>query len=228
MCILHFTHIPKTAGTSFVKSYLEPNFGDRYFHPEGFKEFAISKYPKSSCIHGHFPFGMHYLKPLRKQDYIIFFREPVERTRSHYYFVLQDQNHYDYNRLKNHSIEEVFIDKHKPHFFSALQSNLQTKFTAGIFFGFSGLFSDKQILSIAKQNLKRKYKGIGIQEEFEESCMRFEETFGWHSKKIEKHYRKTHTKKNLDSRTITVIQNHNQLDLELYEFVKKNYFPKIY
>lgn len=227
MSIIHFTHIPKTAGSSFVKSYLEPEFGPNYFRPSGYREFALKSYPPSACIHGHFPYGMHYFKPFRKQEYIIFFRDPVERCRSHYYFVLQNKKHYDYDRLSQLSLENAFLDNTQLPY-SALQSNLQTKFTAGILYGFSGLFSEKKILEKAKQHLIKKYTGIGIQEQFEESCQRFEETFGWKQVITKERFQKTNKKAHLDNNTIRMIENHNQLDLELYEFVKKNYFPKVY
>lgn len=224
MSILHFTHIPKTAGSSFVKSYLEPEYGDHYYRPNGYREYARKSYPSSACIHGHFPFGMHYFKPLRKQEYITFLRDPVERCRSHYFFVLQNKRHYDYERLKNSSLADIFLDKSKLPY-SALQSNLQTKFIAGILYGFSGFFSEKKILETAKYNLKRKYSVIGLQERFEESCERFEEKFGWERSITVQRYQKTNKKDPLDSTTIKAIENHNQLDIELYDFVQKTYFP---
>jgi hypothetical protein len=226
MSIIHFTHIPKTAGSSFVKSYLEPEFGPNYFRPSGYREFARTKYPASACIHGHFPFGMHYFKPLRKQEYIIFFRDPVERCRSHFYFVLQNKRHYDYERLSQTTLKDVFLNKSKLPY-SALQSNLQTKFTAGVLYGFSGLFSEKTILEKAKQHLRKRYTGIGIQEQFEESCKRFEETFGWKQPIVQQRFQKTNKKAPLDDATINAIENHNQLDRELYEFVQKTYFPVV-
>lgn len=84
------------------------------------------------------------------------------------------------------------------------------------------------MLEVAKSNLKKKYKFIGIQEQFEESCDRFEKTFGWLHPITEKRFQKTNKKKPLDNQTKTAIENHNQLDLELYEFVLKNYFPKTF
>jgi hypothetical protein len=226
--MLHFTHIPKTAGSSFVKSYLEPEFGDHIFRPAGIRKFITTKYPAKACIHGHYPFGMHYFKPFRKHEYIIFFRDPVERCRSHYYFVLQNRRHYDYDRLHATTLAEVFLDDSKLPY-SALQSNLQTRFTAGILYGFNNKwFSEKKILDAAKSNLKKRYKFIGLQEQFEESCTRFEKTFGWLHPITEKRFQKTNKKEPLDDQTRTAIENHNQLDMELYEFVIKNFFPKTF
>ena len=221
--MLYFTHIPKTAGSSFSNSYLKPEYKLNYFTPKGFKVFIRTSYPEKSCIHGHYPYGMHYFKPLKKHEYLIFFRDPVERCRSHYYFILQNKWHYDYKRISQTSLKEVFEDKSKIPY-SALQSNLQTKFTAGFYYGFSGLFSDKIILDKAKKNLLNKYKGIGLQEKFEESCQKFEKTFGWKQPITETRFQKTNVKQELDSSTLMSIENHNQLDFELYDFVVKNFF----
>jgi len=221
--ILFFTHIPKTAGSSFAKVYLQPNFQSGYKRPEGLSDFFYSRLPKYTCVHGHFPYGMHHLKPWRRINYITFLREPVNRIISHYFFVLQMKTHPEFLRHKTVGIKEITSVNYSLKY-SALQSNQQTRFIAGFYHGFWNPPSDAKLLKIAKQNLIDKYSFIGILERYQESCERFEKIYNLNSYKDEKKYQKTIIKKDISQKDKIDIENNNQLDLELYSyFIKKKF-----
>ncbi len=98
-------HLPKTGGTSFVASLqqyfsnqLELDYSDKPIHSHyifrNTKAFfmalhnGVSSIHAGSCIHGHFlPLKYRFVSaknsPVR---YVTWFRDPIERLASHYYF----------------------------------------------------------------------------------------------------------------------------------------------
>ncbi|MBK7338361.1 MAG: sulfotransferase family 2 domain-containing protein [Saprospirales bacterium] len=221
MGMIYFTHIPKTAGTAFKRNVLEANFPKRVFSPKGFRQFALQSFPDHSCISNHFPYGVHILKPFRKASYFTFLRDPVERSISHYYFVLQLKyekwQHPDYARHSAFSLEEIWQDEPGQRY-GALKSNLQTRFIAGLGTGFYLKTSPAKMLKTAKMHLRDKYLFVGIQERFPESCRLFQSLFPAEPTNLEERPMKTEKKPELSSSTLLAIENANELDLELYQY----------
>lgn len=221
MGLIYFTHIPKTAGTAFKRGILESNFPKRVFSPKGFRQFALNSYPDGSCISNHFPYGVHILKPLRKATYFTFLRDPVERSISHYYFVLQlnyeKWQHPDYVRHSAFSLENIWQDDPGQRY-GALKSNLQTRFIAGLGAGFYFKTSPSKMLKTAKMHLRDQYHFVGIQERFAESCHLFQTLFNAVPANLEERPMKTENKPAIPHSTIKAIENANELDLELYQY----------
>jgi hypothetical protein len=155
--------------------------------------------PVNACVHGHFPFGMHWMKPWRPSTYISFLRDPVSRVVSHYYFVRQSPWHPMYDRHMNIPLEHIFEDEQNLPV-SALRSNLQTRFLAGYRHRFWSQTSDLELLRIAKRNVEKHYTFIGLQERYEESCTRMEDQFGWTRKEEVPREQKTKEKPELSER----------------------------
>ncbi len=227
MSIIYFTHIPKTAGSSFATVYLKSNFKKGYLRPEGLREYMFMNVPSIACIHGHFPYGMHTLKMWRKYHYVAFLRSPLERVVSHYFFILQNSSHPFYEKHKAFNIGEISKLSYKYNY-SALQNNQQTRFIAGFMAGFWKSTSDANLLRIAKNNLLNKYTFVGFQEKYAESCIRFEELFQVKAIHDNKKYQSTKNKKSIDNNMRIAIENSNQLDLELYDFAEKLFFPRVF
>lgn len=95
-------HIPKTGGETF-KSFLKEIYGSSYLENYRYAPF-LAKYPPLCnylyarlmpenydppkapfCIHGHF-LGSMYRKWFDAVKYVAWFRDPVERVLSHYYY----------------------------------------------------------------------------------------------------------------------------------------------
>jgi len=98
-------HLPKTAGTSFNRaliqalgSRLSEDYGDMYRVQKSPKLaflwsciklplYASKDYQGIECIHGHLmPFKFLLLEKKLDIKYITWFRDPVERIASHYYY----------------------------------------------------------------------------------------------------------------------------------------------
>lgn len=97
-------HIPKTAGSSFKREIAEAKLGNPYFD---YEDNILSYYPrhvarrlarrlyarcfwrnveaKYEIIHGHF-MANKYRGLFSEERFIAFFRDPIDRVVSHYYF----------------------------------------------------------------------------------------------------------------------------------------------
>ena len=115
-------HLPKTAGTSFIKTLeslckgkVMKDYSDRPLNRSSaerkwmanmdrFKS-RMKSFQHVECIHGHF-MPYKYLSVKRQKVFITWLRDPVERLASHYYFWV---NHYDPKqafRLQRRVVEE--------------------------------------------------------------------------------------------------------------------------
>lgn len=221
-----FIHIPKTAGTAFYNAVSEGIATYNMVRPKGIKHFATNKCPKPAFVRGHIPYGFHQFKPFHSFEYISFFRDPIKRAISHYYFVLEAKYEgYEHPEWKRHNstlLKDIFDDEVRS--FADLQDNLQTRMLAGVFAGFQRKISDKKLLNLAKSHLEHKIKAFGIQEDFERSVALFAKTFDWQTNiDIGHNWQKTKNKPSVDTATQISLENAHQLDLELYEFAKQQF-----
>lgn len=118
-------HLPKTAGTSFIKS-LQGHFGVLLLRDYGDLPINTPPYERNKsalltsiqiaetdslyrteCIHGHF-LPLKYLLLSIKQDvrFITWLRDPVERVLSHYYFWKRYYDPATAPRLHRRMVEE--------------------------------------------------------------------------------------------------------------------------
>jgi hypothetical protein len=190
--ILHFLHIPKTAGVS-ARAVLENYFdwevicpgtvlADVYDHP-------ASQLSRWRLFCGHYG---RYLRHLlnRKPVEITFFRDPIARSLSHYNDLKTRQDSWLYEFANTHTFEEFVTDPVA----STELMNLQTRYLAlddidRDYFGYSAR-RDNDL-----PNLMREYTGpvlldralaaldqmafVGLQERFDESLSLLAATFGW-------------------------------------------------
>jgi hypothetical protein len=223
---IFITHIPKTAGTSFKEGIIETNFReDDIYRFQGLKKLIFDKNRNKKIFMGHFPYGINKILFL-EGTYYTFLRDPIERSISHYYWVLDTKTeHYEHPAWKLHintPLKNIFNvtrkSRHKTNFFT-LTDNLQTRYLAGLGQNFLGK-SSAYMLDKAKQHLEKKYPVFGIQEKFSESIKLFQTYYNVRNfeKKIEKKTTKKILFDQLDKETqATLLENH-QLDQKLYEF----------
>jgi hypothetical protein len=229
-----FTHIPKTAGGSFVESAVKPNHADdEIYRVSGGLSGALracrtDAFREAQFIYGHVPYGLHWLCGDNVR-YITFLRHPVDRAISWYYWI-KDLDRIDLYRrhpLRNYadsvSIKEFYENRD--------HSNMQTRFLAGPFWKklyaqVNSAYLDEWVLRAAKHHL-RQYTCIGLVERFEASLQLMQRRFGWTDLNRTSRRHTTNERPSLDElrsfdeRIVDELADYHQLDFELYAYAKK-------
>jgi hypothetical protein len=219
-----YVHIPKTAGTTFY-SILKRNFERaRIFlchvtqGPDQLKSMPAEQRDRLQLIRGHFPHGIHRCLS-QPVEYITILRDPIERTISHYYYVLREPTHHLHKRVVSEKIglkEYVLGCRNKE------LDNGQTRLIAGDSFQIPFGECRSDLLEQAKHNLQHSFSVVGLTERFDETVLLMARRFGW--KKT--HYtrrnvtEKRPAREQLDAETLDALEAINTLDLELYAFAK--------
>jgi Sulfotransferase family len=217
---LIFLHIPKTAGTTLnriIEWQYDPRriftvdphriratIGHFYALPEARRR-------RLQVVRGHFPYGVHERLP-QGGAYITVLRDPVTRLLSSYYFILRRPLHPLHRKLKQCRLGPEELIR-----LTAQSQNLQCRFISGI--GKTGV-CDGRTLELAKENLRRSFRVVGLAERFHESLLLMVAAFGWkvplyQNRKVAK------VRPAVDAKLAQIIREHNALDVELYEFGKE-------
>ncbi|MCQ6282351.1 sulfotransferase family 2 domain-containing protein [Bacillus sp. EB600] len=220
--VLIFMHIPKTAGItlrSIIKNqYMPEEVINTFEHDTGFEtiEYRV-RTENIKCLLSHHPFGIHKLvhKPF---TYVTMLRDPVDRVISAYYYLHKNTDTLEEfkKKIDNVNLKEFVTQDDKD--FQYFVNNMQTRIV-------SGEFDPKRAnLNKAKDNFRDYFSVIGITEMFDESMNLMKEKFNWG----DIHYTKQNVtkkrplKENVPEEIIKLIEEKNQLDLELYRWVKEN------
>ncbi len=235
-----FTHIPKTAGSTFL-SILYKNIGKENILEFGmskgkysykkYEQYLKSQFPPSKLYTGHVPFGTH-IGVQEQSEYITFLREPTQRYISEYKDVTLIGNTYNHilrpsglNKnmlydLKGCTIEELIDFKYSESF-----SNLQTKYICNI---------DNPLRSInnkdfdtARDNLHNYFSFIGITEYFDLSLMILKEIFQWDNLSYTYTNESNKSPINLNDDTLLRINEINYYDKKLYDFALEKFEEQI-
>lgn len=223
-----FLHIPKTAGTSFRnmlydvfdpnhvlpdKKALKANQG-RYLRLDQLVEIGPERLSRYHLLAGHLPFVAADLfeEPL---NVMVFLRDPVARAVSN----LQHVRRMEHSGL---SLEEVL---EMPGELTRVATNLQTRWLSFTSIDeavskFNTLEPDRARLEKAKETLE-KCAFVGITEQFDESIVLCERTFGWR-------FRTTGLKLNVTPPDDSGVEKFRSrieecvsLDMELYDHARK-------
>lgn len=224
--IICFTHIFKTAGTSFSTNFISENFSENeIYHFDGYLNFFFKKKKGIKVIKGHSSYGVHLLFPSAKFKYITFLRDPVDRAISLYYFVKQEKHRNSFYQLAcNMSLGDFYLLPY--------MQNWQTRALAGFIYNHiyphckSQQFDDF-ILKKGLDNLKNKYTCFGLLENYDESIDIFKKKLGLSKYKEIAYSKKTFSRpliSDLDKDTLNKITEGNRLDIKLYESAKE-FFP---
>ncbi len=216
---LIFVHIPKTAGVSLnhiLDQYYKPTetFSVRLGKDrKTFKSLPYEERAKINLLRGHIAFGAHKFLS-RPTIYMTVLRNPIDRTISHYYFVLQETTQRLHDKAKSLDLADFVLNEPEV-------QNLQTKMLAGI----ENIYQqvDKSTLKQAKENLNS-CAIIGLTERFEDTLALMENVLGWQNIPSVEKRQVTKSRPSISDvpeSTIKIIKEYNQLDIELYEYAKK-------
>jgi hypothetical protein len=217
---LIFLHTPKTAGTTLNRIIdwqydprliytvdphrIRATIGHLHTLPE-------SRRRRLQVVRGHLTYGVHEYLP-QGATYITMLRDPVTRLLSSYYFIQRRPLHPLHRKINRGHLGPEELIRLTPE-----KQNLQCRFISGI--GKSGS-CNARALEIAKENLKRSFRVVGLSERFHESLLLIIAAFGWkvpfyQDRKVAK------VRATVDPKVAQTIREHNSLDVELYEFGKK-------
>jgi hypothetical protein len=207
--VLIFMHVPKTAGTTAISIIQK-----QYQEDEIYSTYPFEDVPKDGldsrvkCMIGHNQFGLHRnLK--RPFKYFTFFRDPVERVLSDYYFTAK------FHGLPLESY--VYLDDGYKGY---CPNEKQTRWATG---------NDTNDIDLAKNNLNKYFPVIGITEMFVESIFLMKRQFGWDDITFRREnvnpYRAK--KREVSDAIIELIKRRNALDIELYHWTKARLYRQI-
>jgi hypothetical protein len=226
-CVI-FIHIPKTAGVTLSTAL-------RFQYPTGMLSFTtldkpinefqcvpLSERKLAKVVMGHVHYGLHNYIP-KECMYVTILREPVSRVLSLYKFILREPKHPLHKHVSdtNVGLEDFIasrIDKKQT-------ENGQTRQICGL----QTEDPDRAALEAAKENLE-KFAGVGLMESFDESLMLLRRSLDWRmppfylSRNVSPRSRPSVE----SERALNLIREHNELDLELYEFAYRLFADRIH
>lgn len=224
---LIFLHLTRTGGST-LRIIIQNQFpADVSFRIKGdfieeslrsFYNFSQQQRDGVRFFTGHMPFGMHKYFSL-PCDYITLLRDPIAKVISEYQFMSNRVQHPYYQIIKNMSLED--------HVLSGVNSvvNYQTRILSGNW-GMPHIHSlplPSDALGVAKGNLRKYFKVVGVTEKFDEMLLVLRKIFGW--KNI--YYTKNNVsakhllKSEISQEVLDIINKNNELDLELHAFAKQ-------
>ncbi len=212
--VIIFIHIPKTAGSTLYsiiyKQYENMFTKDNILQIPWSLDTPMEQNEKIEVLSGHIQFGVHKYLPQKKYIYLTMIRNPIELVLSYYYYVQRTKTHQFYNLFNEITLEE-FVTKEE---FNHVTTNLQTRYLSEEY---------KDDLEIARNNLKKHFKIVGVTERFEDTLNVVKKELGW---KIEDYKSINKAKdrpsvKEIPNKVIEIIQRKNENDTKIYLFANK-------
>ena len=171
-------------------------------------------------ICGHMPFGIHEFVP-RSSAYTTILRDPIDRVISEYFYVLRTPEHPFHKTLE---LENISLKNYVSRKMSSTY-NCQTWRLAG-FDLYKPLPADESVmLEKAKRNINNYFSMVGVTERFDEYVLLLQRRFGWSNPFYVREnvgFNRI-SKEDIDKSTLSIIEENNALDIELYDMVKASF-----
>ena len=226
---LIYLHIPKTAGTT-VRSIFARQFPKNalckvpnVIPMETFLALSPEQKRQYRCFFGHMVFGLHE-HLAGSSIYISMLRNPVDRIISDYYHAKRNKEHGRYEQINanNWSLADYARFRAEEQGIA----NTETRFISGQFGLTAGAPFDPMpasALDTAKENIRTRFKAVGLQEQFDTSLILFKQVMGWKNVNyVRKNVGRNRPKNEAEPKeTIQLIERLNALDMELYAHVEK-------
>ena len=226
---LCFFHLPRTGGTALTKDILFPNFPRwRWCHVN----YGAQLQPLDGAhdplrwgkvrrlgielLAGHMPFGFASQFP-GSFDHFTFLRDPIARTVSDYYFVLQNHSNAASQAARRLSLTE-FVEANY-----ASSNNCYARWLSNAAFG-AVFSSETEMLNAALRNLSR-CSFVGITEQFTTAVQHFCRKYGLTPYGMREANRNNATPAefSLTKQERDAIQRQNALDLAIYSQVIRKF-----
>lgn len=227
--VIVFAHMMKTAGTSLSKQLIG-HYGRRmhivpgglkmdndYYNEKGFENDFQKLDQKLEIITGHpmrpyIDFGKYE----KNMIWFTFFREPNKRYVSHYLHDYKWKGLFSKKKSQRKRKDLSIIEWERSNNFS----NYQTKFIAG-----------ENNFDKAVELLETKIKWVGLTEEYKESLNSFKSNFNlndfhFNIERSNTSLADKEMKESVHSEYSEYIQENNENDIKLYNYVKNNIWPK--
>ena len=226
--LLIYLHIPKTGGTTLrdiiYRQYPSKNILTIPTLNESksiINNLSRNREKQLDIIQGHLQHGIH--ESLEKNiKYFTIIREPIKRVLSTYYYIIsQPNNPQNLSNNKNTmSIYEYINSGINPFLI-----NGQTQLIAGKKCSINDpLIKSNELLTMAKDNINKNFIFTGTTEQFDESILLLKRILNWKSP----YYSRANRTKNkpdyskIEAEIRGFIEDHNQLDIDLYNYVNKS------
>ncbi|MCP5305433.1 MAG: sulfotransferase family 2 domain-containing protein [Chromatiaceae bacterium] len=219
-----FLHIPKTAGTSLRQLLRQqlPGNALAVLDPPISTELrakTIRLLPHMRVLIGHLYFGVDEHLGFHG-DYGTFLRDPVARVVSFWRHQLAHE-HSEYHKLAARGMTlREFVASGITHQTDNFMTRILVGTAApGMLDGTLNRIDDQKFLDIALENVNRRFRFVGFVEYFDESIRRLVDLFGW-LPQVQPPIKlnvSASTPPILDEATLKVINEHNRLDLALYD-----------
>jgi hypothetical protein len=228
-----FLHIPKTAGMSlnglFVRNYRgRPQFNALIKEVTEEKWLACLERIRSTpreeleryaVFKGHIIYGLHEVLP-GPAEYITFLRDPVKRLVSHY-----KMNYRLHSFPPDHQLDPSRSDWNLgayPAFLRYLD-NYQTRALSGLDFQIPFGACSEEHLKVAKANMDRHFKFVGLTEEFDLSLMLLRHVCGWGWRYYVPDNVAPDKSIQIAPDVTEALRRLNRFDLELYRYAKQRF-----
>lgn len=193
---------------------------------ETLNSLSVERRSQIRMLWGHLIFGVHKHLP-GTSTYFTFLRDPIERTISHYYYVLSRPQEFEIAK---------YIRQHNIDFHEALErelirdiQNVQTRMIAGLPYDFPPNTYTEEHLETAINNLNDYFAVVGLVERFDESLLLLKKAFGW-SNIFYNRQNKTPRRPYQDEvapATMALIEKENDLDIKLYQFAQQLFAERL-